>query len=72
MGKKSNWDKIIEFDGTLIDNWKKEKPVTIESAWCLEADFPEKLNNYIHEKFSEVELKRYKISDLNFTKEDFP
>lgn len=71
VGKKSHWDKIIEFDGTLIDNWKKEKPVTIESAWCLEADFPEKLNNYIHEKFSEVELKRYKISDLNFTKEDF-
>lgn len=68
---KIKWDKIIDFGGTIMEDWYDDKAISLKSAFCLESDFPDKLNDFIAEKFSEGELNRFKLRELKFTREDF-
>jgi hypothetical protein len=65
------WDKIIDFGGSFVDEWTSDNAITVQSIWCLEEDFADYLNEFIHSRLNAVELADFGLEGLVFHKEDF-
>jgi hypothetical protein len=65
------WDKIIDFGGSFVDEWTSDNAITVQSIWCLEEDFADYLNEFIHTKLNAIELADFGLEGLVFHKDDF-
>ena len=71
MNSKKHWDKIIDFGGSFVDEWKQETPMTVQAIWCLENDFADSLNAFIKQKFSWQDMVELGLEGLVFHRDDF-
>lgn len=71
INTRNGWNRIIDFGGSFVEEWQSENLVTVQSIGCLEENFPEAVNEFISSKLSDGERKRFGLTDLLFTKEDF-
>lgn len=71
INSQNRWDKIIDFGGSFIDEWKSEKPITVQSIWCLEDDFANSVNAYIRSRLTDMERIDLGLDGLVFHKQDF-
>lgn len=71
LGTHRNWKKIMDFGGTIMEDWESEEALSMQSTWCLEPNFPELVNEFIQSKLTEEEIRKLKLEELHFTKDDF-
>ena len=71
LGTHRNWKKIMDFGGTIMEDWKSEEAVSVQAMWCLEPNFPELVNEFIASKLTPEEMRKWKLEDLHFTSDDF-
>lgn len=71
LGTHRNWKKIMDFGGIILEDWQSEEAVSVQSMWCLEPNFPELLNTFIASWLTEEEIRKLRLEELHFTKEDF-
>ena len=71
LGIHKFWSKIIDFGGMVIDEWENNNPLSVHSAWSLEPNFHELVNQFIAERLTPEEIAKLGLTDLKFTKEDF-
>lgn len=71
MNHHSHWDKIIDFGGSFVEEWRGERCVTVQAIGCLENNFADSVNRFIRGKFSNMELRNLGLTDLEFKREDF-
>lgn len=71
IAQSKGWDKIIDYGGQVIDEWKSETELSIQSIWCLEADFADKINTLVAQRLTPQEIAKYGLTSLYFTEEDF-
>ncbi len=71
INSQNRWDKIIDFGGSFVEEWKSQKPITVQAIWCLEDDFANSVNTYIRSKLTEIERLDLGLEGLIFHKEDF-
>lgn len=69
--KKKRWDKIIDFGGTIIEEWDSDTSLSLQSVWCLESDFANMLNVLVAERLTPREIAEYGLAGLYFTDDDF-
>ena len=67
----SSWDKIIDFGGEAVEDYTLSTPVSVQSIWCLEKEFPMALNQFIAEKLTAREISDYGLLSLFFSEDDF-
>lgn len=63
--------QIVDYGGQNIDIWGNNYVPSFLTVGCLENDFAELLNKFIHEKYTSKELDEMGIQNLCFTKENF-
>lgn len=71
INSQKHWDKIIDFGGSFVDEWKQDAPMTVQAMWCLENTFADSLNEFIKQKYSWEELTQMGLEGLVFHREDF-
>ena len=71
LGTHRNWKKIMDFGGTIMEDWESEEAVSVQAMWCLEPNFPELVNEFIASKLTEDEIRKWKLEELHFTQDDF-
>ena len=71
INSQNHWDKIIDFGGSFVDEWKSDSPMSVQAIWCLERDFAESINRFIALKLSEEERREMGLLGLKFVEEDF-
>ena len=71
LGTHRNWKKIMDFGGTIMEDWESEDAVSVQAMWCLEPNFPELVNEFIASKLTEDEIRKWKLEELHFTQDDF-
>lgn len=71
LGNASKWNSIIDFGGELVHQYELEKPMSLQAQWCLERDFPDEINAYIANTFTDREIADYGLTSLYFTRKDF-
>lgn len=71
LGNLKKWNRIIDFGGECIDEYKSSKSLSIQSVWCLEDGFAEALNDLIIKTFTPKEIKEFDLISLHFSDEDF-
>lgn len=62
---------IIDYGGSYVNFLDNKQALSIQAIGCLEQNFAELLNEFIHRKYTNNELKEMKISNLYFRKENF-
>lgn len=71
LSKSNRFGRIIDFNGSFVDFWSDERVITMESAGCLEKNFPEMMNAYIREQVPDSELRKMGLQNICFRKSDF-
>lgn len=71
ISSQTKWDKIIDFGGEVVEDYTLTNPVSIQSIWCLEKEFPMTLNAFIAERLSAREISEYGLLSLYFSEDDF-
>lgn len=64
LGNASKWNSIIDFGGELVHQYELEKPMSLQAQWCLERDFPDEINAYIANTFTDREIADYGLTSL--------
>lgn len=71
LGSQKHWDKLIDFGGMFVVDWDSTKALSLQSVWCLESGFADKINEYVAKTLTPQEIVKYGLSSLYFTDEDF-
>ena len=71
ISSQTKWDKIIDFGGEAVEDYTLSTPVSVQSIWCLEKEFPMALNQFIAEKLTAREISDYGLLSLFFSEDDF-
>ncbi|MCI8311409.1 MAG: HD domain-containing protein [Lachnospiraceae bacterium] len=71
LNHKNIWKSIIDYGGSYFNILDQKIVPSIQAIGCLELEFAELLNEFIHNKYSNDELEEMKISNICFKKEDF-
>jgi len=53
-----------------VHQYELEKPMSLQAQWCLERDFPDEINAYIANTFTDREIADYGLTSLYFTRKD--
>ena len=64
INTNNGWNRIIDFGGSFVEEWKSENLVTVQSIGCLEEGFADSVNRYICAKLSEDERRRLGLTEL--------
>ncbi|MDE7201521.1 MAG: hypothetical protein K2O91_06325, partial [Lachnospiraceae bacterium] len=71
LNHENTWGSIVDYGGSYINILAPKQVPSIQSIGCLELEFAESLNEFIHNKYSYDELEDMKISNICFKKENF-
>ena len=65
------WKGIVDYGGSYMNILDQKQVPSIQAIGCLELEFADSLNEFIHTKYTDNELKDMKISNICFKKENF-
>ncbi|MCM1282942.1 MAG: ATP-binding protein [Muribaculaceae bacterium] len=71
LNSQKAWDKIVDFGGSIVDEWNQALVPSVQSVWCLESDFAVSVNEFILKQFSKKELVELGLVGLEFHRDDF-
>lgn len=71
LGTHRNWKRIMDFGGTVLEDWNSTDAVSVQSMWCLEPNFPELVNEFIENRLTPEEIRKLKLDEIFFTHSDF-
>ena len=69
--QKRRWDKIIDFGGSIVEEWNSDTALSLQSVWCLESNFADSLNVLVAERLTPREIADYGLAGLYFSDQDF-
>ena len=69
--QKNRWDKIIDFKGSIVEDWNSDTSLSLQSVWCLEKGFADSLNVLVAQRLTHREIADYGLAGLYFGDEDF-
>ncbi len=71
LNHENTWKGIVDYGGSQMHFLDQNRILSIQSIGCLELEFAESLNEFIHTKYTDDELEDMKISNICFKKENF-
>ncbi len=71
ISSQTKWDKILDFGGEAVEDYTLREPVSVQSIWCLEKEFPMAVNEFAAQKLTPREVSEYGLLSLYFSEDDF-